>query len=154
MLKDKTVKPFSPEHFMQQALLEAKRARIQDEVPVGAVVVCNQRIIGRGHNQVQTLNDVTAHAEIIAMTAASSFLGNKYLNECEIYITLEPCAMCAGALKWAQIGRIFYGAGDEKNGFMIFGKEILHPKTKLHYGLLENECSKILTEFFYAKRMS
>ena len=154
MPKEKTLSPYTPEYFMKQAMMEAKRAKIQDEVPIGAVVVSNNRIIGRGHNQVQTLNDVTAHAEIIAMTAASTFLGSKYLKDCELYVTLEPCPMCAGAIKWAQISKLCYGAADEKNGFMNFGKELLHPKTKIQYGLMEEECAQILKDFFLAKRVN
>ena len=152
MANEKTLKPYSDEYFMKQALSEAKKAFLKDEVPVGAVVVSNNRIIGRGHNQVQTLNDVTAHAEIIAMTAATTFLGSKYLNDCELYVSLEPCVMCAGALRWAQLGKLYYGAGDEKSGFMNYGKELLHPKTKLHYGLLEKEASQLLKDYFLAKR--
>jgi tRNA(adenine34) deaminase len=152
MLKEKTLKPFSEEYFMKQALMEAKKALLQDEVPIGAVVVSNNRIIGRGHNQVQTLNDVTAHAEIIAMTAATTFLGSKYLDNCELYVSLEPCVMCAGALKWAQLGTLYYGAGDEKSGFMNYGKELLHQKTKVHYGLMEKKASQLLKDYFLAKR--
>ena len=153
MTSEKPLKPYTKDYFMQQAIIEAKKAMLQDEVPIGAVVVSNNRIIGRGHNQVQTLNDVTAHAEIIAMTAATTFLGSKYLKDCELYVTLEPCVMCAGALKWAQLGKLFYGAADEKNGFMNFGKELLHPKTKIHYGLKETESINLLKDFFSAKRM-
>ncbi|MEP7321166.1 MAG: nucleoside deaminase [Saprospiraceae bacterium] len=138
--------------FMQKALELAIMAMDQDEVPVGAILVNNQRIIGRGQNQTEHLNDVTAHAEMIAMSAGCELLGSKYLEECTLFVTLEPCVMCAGALRWAQIGRIIYGASDEKYGFMKFGKEILHPKTKLEYGLLESECSTLLKEFFKKKR--
>lgn len=138
--------------FMQKALELAIMAMDQDEVPVGAILVNNQRIIGRGHNQTEHLSDVTAHAEMIAMSAGCELMGSKYLEECTLFVTLEPCVMCAGALRWAQIGRIVYGASDEKYGFMKFGKEIIHPKTKLEYGLLESECSTLLKEFFKKKR--
>lgn len=137
---------------MQKALEQAIQARDQNEVPVGAVLVSNERIIGRGQNQTEHLCDVTAHAEMITISAGFEFLGAKYLDECTLFVTLEPCVMCAGALKWSQIGRIVYGAGDEKNGFMKFGKEILHPKTKLEYGLLEAECADIIKNFFKKKR--
>lgn len=138
--------------FMQKAIEQAILALDQDEVPVGAILVSNQRIIGRGQNQTEHLSDVTAHAEMIAMSAGCELLGSKYLEDCTLFVTLEPCVMCAGALRWAQIGRIIYGASDEKYGFMKFGKEILHPKTKLEYGLLESECSTLLKEFFRKKR--
>jgi tRNA(adenine34) deaminase len=140
------------EYFMKQALIEASKAFDADEVPVGAVVVTNNKIIARAHNQTELLNDVTAHAEIIAITAAAGFLGAKYLNECTMFITLEPCAMCAGALYWSQIGRVVYGAADDKRGFMKFGKEMLHPSTKLEFGIMNDECSFILKEYFKLKR--
>ena len=143
---------FSDEHFMRQALKEAQKALEEDEVPVGAVVVANNQIIGRAHNQTQLLQDVTAHAEIMAVTAATNFLNSKYLQDCTLYVTLEPCVMCAGALFWAQIGRVVYGAGDEKRGFMRFGKTLLHPKTKLEFGVLHDECSEIMSSFFKSKR--
>lgn len=143
---------FSDEHYMKQAIKEAYKAMEQDEVPVGAVVVANNQIIGRAYNQTELLNDVTAHAEIMAITAASNFLNSKYLQECTLYVTLEPCVMCAGALYWSQIGRVVYGAADEKRGFMRIGKTLLHPKTKLEYGVLHDECSAIMTEFFKQKR--
>ena len=138
--------------FMQKALEQAIGAAEQDEVPVGAVLVCDHMIIGRGQNQTEHLKDVTAHAEMIAISAGTEFLGSKYLEYCTLYVTLEPCVMCAGALKWSQMGRVVYGASDDKNGFMKYGKEILHPKTKLEYGLLESECSEIMKEFFKKKR--
>jgi len=143
---------YSDDYFMGQALREAEKAREAGEIPVGAVVVCQKQIIARAHNQTQILNDVTAHAEIMAITAASSYLGNKYLNECTLYVTLEPCIMCAGALAWAQIDRVVYGASDEKRGFMRYGKELLHPKTKLEYGIKHDECAALMTEFFAQKR--
>ena len=127
------------EYFMRQALAEAQRAALAGEVPVGAVVVCDGRIIARGHNQTERLNDVTAHAEIIALTAATEYLGSKYLDECALFVTLEPCVMCAGALAWAQLGRLVYAASDDKRGFMRFGKELLHPRTRLKWGILQDE---------------
>jgi len=143
---------YSDEYFMTQALKEAEAAKLSGEIPVGAVVVCQKQIIARAFNQTETLKDVTAHAEILAITAASSYLGNKYLHECTLYVTLEPCLMCASALAWSQIGKVVYGASDEKKGFMIYGKEILHPKTKLEFGVHHHECSNLINEFFHAKR--
>ncbi len=143
---------YSDDYYMGQALREAEKARDAGEIPVGAVVVCQKQIIARAHNQTQILNDVTAHAEIMAITSASSYLGNKYLNECTLYVTLEPCIMCAGALCWAQLDRVVYGASDEKRGFMRYGKELLHPKTKLEYGIKHDECAALITEFFAQKR--
>lgn len=142
----------SDEHFMKEALKEAQYAYEEGEVPVGAVVVCQQRIIARGHNSTEHLHDVTAHAEIIALTAASEFLQSKYLPDCTMYVTLEPCLMCAGALKWAQIGRLVFAAQDDKNGFMAVGKNILHPKTQLSFGVHLEESSQLLKAFFKAKR--
>ena len=121
-------------YFMQQAIIEARKAFDAGEVPVGAVIVSEGRIIARGFNQTERLNDVTAHAEIIAMTAATDYLGSKYLDECDLYVTLEPCPMCAGALSWAQLKRLVFAASDDKRGFMRFGKEMLHPKTKVELG--------------------
>ena len=138
----------SDEYFMKEALKEAMKAKEMGDIPVGAVVECGGRIIARAHNQTELLTDVTAHAEILALTSASSFLQSKYLPDCTLYVTLEPCVMCAGALKWAQLKRVVYGAADDKGGFMRFGKQILHPKTVLEYGVLENECSTILKDFF------
>ncbi|MCB9292433.1 MAG: nucleoside deaminase [Lewinellaceae bacterium] len=143
---------FSDEHFMKQALLEAEAALEQGEVPVGAVVVCRNQVIARAHNQTEQLNDVTAHAEILALTAASHFLGSKYLPECTLFVTLEPCVMCAGALQWAQLGRLVYGAPDDKRGFMEYGKRLLHPKTQVEYGVMFGECSMLLKEFFRKRR--
>ena len=137
---------------MKQALREAEQAAANGEVPVGAVVVADNMIIARAHNSVEQLTDVTAHAEIIAITAAMQFLGSKYLNDCTLFVTLEPCPMCAGALKWSQIGRIVYGAADDKAGFMKFGKEMLHPKTQVEFGIMHDECSSILTAFFAERR--
>ena len=142
----------SDTHYMKQALRQAELAAEKGEIPVGAVVVCQNKIIARAHNQTELLHDVTAHAEIIAITAAANALGNKYLNKCTLYVTLEPCVMCGGALQWAQIGRIVYGAADDKGGFMRFGKKVLHPKTELEYGVLEAECQELLQFFFKNKR--
>ncbi len=138
--------------YMQQALEEAKVAKSKGEIPVGTVVVCDGRIIAKGHNLTETLNDVTAHAEMQVITSATNFLGGKYLTDCTLYVTLEPCVMCAGALKWGKIKRIVYGAEDKKGGFNKFGKEILHPKTEITSGILEEQCSILLTDFFKKKR--
>ena len=143
---------FSDEYFMRQAILEARKAALADEVPVGAVVVCQNQIIARAHNQTEMLHDVTAHAEMLALTAAANHLGAKYLDQCTLYVTLEPCVMCAGALAWAQLQRLVYGAEDEKRGFMRFGKSVLQPNTTIEAGLLSEECSELLTAFFKAKR--
>ncbi|HPI05185.1 MAG TPA: nucleoside deaminase [Saprospiraceae bacterium] len=138
---------------MKQALAEAQKAADAGEVPVGAVIVCDNMIIARTHNQTEQLTDVTAHAEILALTAASGHLGSKYLPECTLFVTVEPCVMCAGALAWAQMGRIVYGATDEKRGFMVAGgKQLLHPKTRLEMGILEEECGELMTRFFREKR--
>ncbi|MCB9264579.1 MAG: nucleoside deaminase [Lewinellaceae bacterium] len=140
------------EHFMRQALREAEAAFEQGEVPVGAVVACQNQVIARAHNQTEQLNDVTAHAEILALTAASNYLGSKYLQDCTLYVTLEPCVMCAGALRWAQLGRLVYGAPDDKQGFMQYGKAVLHPRTQVEYGVLQEECSSLLSRFFRQRR--
>ncbi len=139
-------------YFMKAALQEARLAYEEDEIPVGAVIVCNQRIIARGHNMTEKLNDVTAHAEILAITAAANFLGSKYLNDCTLFVTLEPCAMCAGALFWSQIGRVVFGAHDEKRGFAKINSEMLHPKTEVKSGVMADECSRLLIDYFSAKR--
>lgn len=138
--------------FMRQALDEAQQALQRDEVPVGAVIVCNDRIIARGHNLTETLTDVTAHAEMQAITAAANFLGGKYLTGCTLYVTVEPCVMCAGALGWSQISRIVYGAADEKRGFTRFAPDALHPRTEVISGVLEADCSELMKEFFKKKR--
>ncbi|MDR0364209.1 MAG: nucleoside deaminase [Bacteroidales bacterium] len=143
---------FSDEHFMREALKEARKALEKDEAPIGAVIVCQNRIIARTHNLTQQLNDVTAHAEMQAFTAASGFLGGKYLKDCTLYVTLEPCVMCAGASFWAQIGRIVYGASDPKRGFSTVSTSLLHPKTEIESGLLEKECGELLRDFFKKKR--
>lgn len=139
-------------YFMNQALTEAKNAFEKDEVPIGAVVVCNDRIIARAHNLTETLNDVTAHAEMQAITAAANVLGGKYLDECTLYVTIEPCPMCAGALGWAQLQRIVYGAGDNKRGYTQFSTEVLHPKTEVVHGVLAEECGELMKKFFKKKR--
>jgi tRNA(adenine34) deaminase len=142
------------EHYMKQALAQAQNAFDEDEVPVGAVIVLNEKIIARGYNQVEKLNDPTAHAEIIALTSAFNYLGSKYLPEATIYVTVEPCVMCAGALYWSKIGRIVYGAADEKNGYKRVAGEVspFHPKTLLKTGVLKNECAELMKEFFRQRR--
>jgi tRNA(adenine34) deaminase len=137
---------------MRDALREAQMAGSEDEVPIGAVVVCRGRIIGKGHNMTERLNDPTAHAEMIAITAATEAMGGKYLNDCTIYVTVEPCPMCAGALAWSQIGRVVYGASDPKRGFSIFQPSLMHPKTEVISGVLADECGGLVTEFFRNKR--
>jgi len=152
---------FSDEYFMREALKEAQRAFDAEEVPVGAVVVCNNKIIAKAHNLTERLNDVTAHAEMQAITSAANYLGGKYLNECSIYVTLEPCVMCAGACGWAQLGKLVYGASDEKKGFeklvqsskfKVQSSKILHPKTIVITGILKEECVELLKRFFQEKR--
>jgi tRNA(adenine34) deaminase len=143
---------FSPEYFMKQAMLEAKQAYEKDEVPVGAVVVCEQQIIARAHNQTERLHDVTAHAEMLAITAASEYLGSKYLVNCTLYVTLEPCVMCAGALAWSQLEGLVYAASDEKRGFMRYGKELLHPRTKVEMGIMAAEGEELMRSFFQKRR--
>ncbi len=143
--------PFDDNYFMKKALQEAEFAFENGEVPVGAIVTVNNRIIGRAHNLTERLNDVTAHAEMQAITAASNFLGGKYLHGCTLYVTLEPCQMCAGALYWSQISKIVYGASDLERGFNVIGGQ-LHPKTEIVGGILENEASELLKRFFIQKR--
>jgi tRNA(adenine34) deaminase len=143
---------YTDEHFMKEALKEAEKALMRDEIPVGAVIVYKNQVIGRAHNLTETLNDVTAHAEMQAFTAAANTMGGKYLPECTLYVTLEPCIMCAGASYWTQIGKIVYGAADEERGFTRIRKKILHPKTKVVSGVLEQECRKMLKDFFRKKR--
>lgn len=140
------------EKFMKEALREAANAACEDEVPVGAVIVCRGKIIGKGHNMTERLHDATAHAEMIAITAATEAVGGKYLSDCTLYVTVEPCPMCAGALAWSQIGRIVYGADDPKRGFSRFTPSLLHPKTEVIKGVLADECSAIVKDFFTAKR--
>jgi tRNA(adenine34) deaminase len=142
----------SDESYMKEALKEARKAFDADEVPIGAVIVCRNKIIARAHNYTERLNDVTAHAEMQAFTSAANHLNGKYLSECVLYVTLEPCVMCAGASYWTRIGKIIYGAKDEKRGFLKFAKKILHPSTEIIGGILQDECINILQEFFRKKR--
>lgn len=142
---------FSDGHYMKLAYREAQTAFDEGEIPVGAVVVCNNKVLAKTHNQTETLNDVTAHAEMLAITAAANMLGAKYLNDCTIYITLEPCPMCASALEHAHIGRVVWAADDPKNGFKRFGN-MLHPKTEVATGIMAAECAELMTSFFAAKR--
>lgn len=145
------IEPFDDTYFMKRALIEAEIAFDKGEVPVGAVIVCGEKIIARGHNLTEALNDVTAHAEMQAFTAAADFLGGKYLRDCTLYVTLEPCQMCAGASYWTQIGRIVFGASDKVRGFEKC-KTVLHPKTKTTAGVMEEECAQLLKRFFIEKR--
>ena len=146
------IKPFDDTYFMKQALAEAKKAYDKDEVPVGAIIVCDNQIIARAHNYTEALNDVTAHAEMQAFTAAADYLGGKHLNECTLYVTLEPCVMCGGAAYWTQLKKVVYGAKDEKRGVSTLRQNILHPKTEIESGLLKEECVKLLSNFFKNKR--
>lgn len=139
-------------YFMKQALVEADKAAAKGEVPVGAVVVCQGRVIARAYNLTEALNDVTAHAEMQAITAAAYVLGGKYLNACALYVTVEPCVMCAGAIAWAQTGRLVFGASDEKRGYRRYAPQALHPKTEVVSGMLADECSRKMKEFFLSKR--
>ncbi|MGC8864226.1 MAG: nucleoside deaminase [Bacteroidales bacterium] len=143
---------YSDEYFMGEALKEAHQAASEDEVPVGAVVVCNGKIVARAHNMTERLNDVTAHAEMLAITAAENYLGAKYLTDCTIYVTVEPCPMCAAALGWAQVGKLLYGASDPKFGYTLLQGRLLHPKTQVVSGLRADECSQLMTGFFKLKR--
>ena len=140
------------ERYMRMALEEAQAAMEQEEIPVGAVVVANGQVIGRGHNLTETLHDVTAHAEMQAITAATETLGGKYLTGCALYVTVEPCVMCAGAIGWSQLGRLVYGASDEKRGYRKYAPEALHPKTEVVSGVLEEECAQLMKDFFKGKR--
>ena len=137
---------------MAEALKEAANAAAEDEVPIGAVVVCNGRIVGRGHNMTERLKDPSAHAEMIAITAATEALGGKYLDSCSLYVTVEPCPMCAGAMNWAQLGELVYGASDPKRGYNRFTPSLLHPKTKVQVGVLAEECGQMVSDFFKSKR--
>ena len=139
-------------YYMKQALMEAQRAAERGEVPVGAVVVCPDRSIARSHNLTETLNDVTAHAEMQAITAAANYLGGKYLTDCALYVTVEPCVMCAGAIAWSQLGRLIFGASDEKRGYHKYAPEALHPKTIVQQGILADECASLMKQFFQKKR--
>lgn len=147
------IKIFSDEYFMKEALKEAQKAYNRNEVPVGAIIVINNNIIARAHNLTESLNDVTAHAEMQAITSAAHKLGGKYLTKCTLYVTLEPCTMCAGALFWAQIPKVVYGASDNKKGYRSINASILHPKCNVKKGILEEECSQIITRFFEQKRI-
>lgn len=140
------------EKYMREAMLEAQKALAQDEIPIGAVVVANGVIIGRGHNLTETLHDVTAHAEMQAITAAAEYLGGKYLDKCTLYVTVEPCVMCAGAIGWSQLGKLVYGASDDKRGFMKLAPKALHPKTIVVSGVMEEEASTMMKDFFKGKR--
>jgi tRNA(adenine34) deaminase len=143
---------FSDEYFMNKALDEARKACELDEVPVGCIIVCQNRIIARTHNLTEQLTDVTAHAEMQAITSAANQLGGKYLNECTLYVTVEPCAMCAGALNWSQLGSLVYGTSDEKRGYSNYSPTLLHPKTIVKKGILENESAELMKKFFAGKR--
>lgn len=140
------------EEFMRKALAEAEAARDAGEIPVGAVIVCGGRIISRAHNLTETLTDVTAHAEMLAITSAANAMGGKYLPDCTLYVTVEPCPMCAGAAGWAQIGRVVYGAGDDKRGYRLHAPGVLHPRAEVVGGVLEEECRRLMLEFFRSRR--
>lgn len=146
------IQPFDDTYFMRQALTEARAAAEEGEVPVGAVIVCDNRIIARAHNQTERLNDVTAHAEMLAITAATEALGAKYLQKCSLYVTVEPCVMCAGAIGWAQISEIVYGTSDEKRGFSRLAPKAFHPKATVKKGVLEEECAEEMRRFFQQRR--
>ena len=151
-MNEKNVEFLNDEYFMKQALVEARYAEEKGEVPIGAVIVCKGRIIARAHNLTETLTDVTAHAEMQAITAAASILGGKYLRDCIIYVTVEPCPMCAGALGWSQISKIVYGAKDEKRGYSRFAPHVLHPKTEVISGVLMDDSIRLMKKFFEDKR--
>jgi len=140
------------DRWMREALKEAQKASEKGEVPIGAVIVCQEQIISRAHNLTETLNDPTAHAEMQAITAATNYLGGKYIDQCTLYVTIEPCPMCAGALYWAQLGKLVYGAKDIKRGFSLIEKNLLHPKTTIIGGVLSDDCSKLVSDFFKKKR--
>ena len=146
------IEPLSDEYYMRKALMEAEAAFSKGEIPVGAVVVCSGRVIARSHNLTELLNDVTAHAEMQAITAAANLTGGKYLSDCTIYVTVEPCVMCAGALAWAQVGKIVFGAPDDKRGYKKYAPNALHPKTETVGGILETECAGLMKQFFANKR--
>ncbi len=148
------MKIYGDEYFMKLAIQEAQKAAAAGEVPVGAVIAAGDQLLARCHNSTEMLNDVTAHAEILAITAAAQYLGSKYLMECTLYVTLEPCVMCAGALRWAQIGRVVYATADDKAGFMRYGKELLHPRTQLEMGIMMEESAHLLKSFFAERRKS
>jgi tRNA(adenine34) deaminase len=144
---------FSDEYFMKLAFGEARKALLAGEIPIGAVLVHKNQILAKAHNQTELLHDVTAHAEMLAITSGSEFLGSKYLKNCTLYVTLEPCVMCAGALRWAQVSKVVYAAEDEKLGFMRYGKDLLHPKTQVEFGLMGEESTEMLKTFFHKKRI-
>lgn len=144
--------PFTHEYFMSLALKEAQMAIEEDEVPIGAVLVSKQQVVGRGHNRVESMNDVTAHAEIIAITSACSYFNSKYLNDCTLYVTLEPCAMCAAAISWAQVSALVIGAMDPKKGYSLYKPSILHPKMRVETGILQETSTAMLKDFFRSKR--
>ena len=152
MSEKNSIEVRNDEKFMRMAIAEAERALSRGEVPIGAVVVVDGRIIGRGHNLVETLVDATAHAEMQAITAAAQTLGGKYLNQCTLYVTVEPCAMCAGAIAWSQVRRVVYGASDDKRGYTTFSERIMHPKTEVVRGVLREECEALMIQFFATLR--
>lgn len=152
MVEKNRVEAEKDEKYMRMAIDEALRALGKKEVPIGAIVVAGDRVIGRGHNLVETLMDATAHAEMQAITAAMSTLGGKYLNDCTLYVTVEPCVMCGGALAWSQIGRVVYGAADDKRGYSTYSERIMHPRTKVVKGVLKEECEALMQEFFSGLR--
>lgn len=154
MSNQEPVELFSDAYFMRKALQEAQAAFDEGEVPIGAVVVCDRSVIGKGHNQVERLHDATAHAEMLAITAASDFLGSKYLQGCTVFVTIEPCPMCAGALRWVQADRIVFGAPEPKVGYSRFSEELVHPKTEVVRGVLADECSALMRTFFQQRRNS
>lgn len=145
---------FGHEYYMNEALKEALKAYEQDEIPIGAIIVCNDIVIARAHNLTEKLHDVTAHAEMQAITAASEYLGGKYLDQCSMYVTLEPCPMCAGALYWSQLGTLVYAASDDKRGYTLLNSVVLHPKTKVIGGIKQNEAAQLIKQFFVNKRFS
>src|SRR5262245_54694685 len=147
------MKSLPHEYYMSLAVKEAHRALYEDEIPIGAIIVAQNQIVGKGYNQTEKLKDITAHAEILAITAASNYFQSKYLKGCTIYVTIEPCMMCASAIGWAQIGKLVFGAPDPKKGFTLYEPLPLHPKTKVEYGILEEECGELLKEFFKKKRL-
>ena len=143
---------YNDEYYMGKALEQARKGASEGEIPIGAVIVCQGKIIARGHNLTETLKDTTAHAEMLSITTATNFLGGKYLNDCTIYVTVEPCPMCAAALAWSQLARVVYGAPDAKRGYSLFSPSLLHPKTEVTKGVMEKECSEIVSNFFKTLR--
>ncbi len=151
-MKTESLRPTDNAFFMKEAIKEAIKAAEKDEVPIGAVIVCNNKIIARSHNLTESLNDPTAHAEMQAITMATSYMGGKYLNECTLFVTVEPCPMCAAALNWAQIKKVVYGASDPKRGYSLFSPNLLHPKSEVESGIMAEECGKMVSDFFKSKR--